>query len=132
MLWGGDRLSPILPGEVRSRQIARAWLMLTPRGRPPCSSPRVRFISAMFHPNISPDGIPYVSLLLLWHALPQRQRLLKALLVDLIRLLVKPPDPEPVTHLNAQAASLFFSANDDERKDYQRRARRCAQRSNEE
>jgi len=98
----------------------------------PDLSPRVRFVSHMFHPNISTSGVPYLASLLLWHGISPRQRGVRSLLEDLCRFFVNHPDPEPITHLNTEAAELCFSADEARRKDYSRRVRRCAQRSNEE
>mmetsp|Transcript_7231 Transcript_7231/g.18537 ORF Transcript_7231/g.18537 Transcript_7231/m.18537 type:complete len:105 (-) Transcript_7231:50-364(-) len=95
------------------------------------SSPRVRFTTSIFHPNISPDGVPYLATLLLWHGVSPRGRSAKQLLEDVRALLLREPDPEPITHLNTEAAELCFSMDEDARKEYRRRVRRCAQRSNE-
>ena len=94
-------------------------------------SPRIRFVSHMFHPNISTSGVPYVATLLLWHCVGPRQRSVKFLLEEVRRLFTVRPDPEPITHLNPEAAELCFSPDDGARKEYCRRVRRCAERSND-
>ena len=90
----------------------------------------MRFVTPVFHPNISSEGVPYLSTLLLWHGVSPRQRTVKSLLNDIRALLVRDPDPEPITHLNPEAAELYF-ASPEAKKDYHRRARRCAQESTE-
>jgi len=99
--------------------------------RAPRSSPRVRFATRMFHPNISRDGAPYLSTLLQWHNGSARQRTVKAVLDEVRALLTKEPDPEPITHVNREAAGLCFSADEAGKREFRRRARRCAQDSNE-
>ncbi|KAG8467439.1 hypothetical protein KFE25_000755 [Diacronema lutheri] len=94
-------------------------------------SPRVRFATRMFHPNISRDGAPYLSTLLQWHNGSARQRTVKAVLDEVRALLTKEPDPEPITHVNREAAGLCFSADEAGKREFRRRARRCAQDSNE-
>ena len=46
-----------------------------------------------------------------------------------MQLLSKEPSPEPVTHLNQQAAALHFSRSDDDRKEYKRQVKKRVQRS---
>jgi len=98
----------------------------------PDLSPRIRFSSRMYHPNISPAGYPYVASLLLWHGLASKQRAARSLLEEVRRLVVNSPDPEPVTHLNSEAAALCFAATEEKRKEYSRKVRRCAEMSTEE
>ena len=95
----------------------------------PDSPPHVRFVTSMFHPQISPSGVPYLRALLMWHCCEARERTICGLLQQLVALLTADPSPEPATHLNLEASKLYFSRSDDEKKEYRRRAKRVVQRS---
>lgn len=88
-------------------------------------------MSRLFHPNVSAEGRPYLCTLLQWHCGSAKQRTVKALLDDVRALLAKDPDPEPMTHVNIEAAELCFASAEERQKEYRRRARRCAQDSND-
>jgi hypothetical protein len=47
----------------------------------------------------------------------------------LVGLLALDPSPEPLTHLNTEAASLAFSRSDDDKKEYKRQVKKRVQRS---
>jgi ubiquitin-conjugating enzyme E2 Z len=95
----------------------------------PDSPPFVRFTTRMFHPHISPSGVPYLPSLLLWHCSEPKERTVGALLRRLVDLLKSEPSPEPATHLNVEAAALLFSRDEAERKEYRKRVTRAVQRS---
>lgn len=95
----------------------------------PETPPYVRFTSAMFHPQISPAGLPYLRSLLLWHCCEPKERTIGGLLQQLVALLTTDPSPEPATHLNTEAANLYFSRSPDDHKEYKKRVKRAAQRS---
>jgi len=97
----------------------------------PEAPPFVRFVTPMFHPQISPQGVPFIRQLVVWHCCEARELTLHALLSALVRLLSADPSPEPATHLNPEAAQLHFSQSDEEKKEYKRRVKRCVQRSME-
>ena len=83
----------------------------------------------MFHPHISPFGVPYLRSLIMWSNLESRDRSVSALLTALVGLLALAPSPEPATHLNPEAAALVFSRSDDEKKEYKRQVKKRVQRS---
>ena len=95
----------------------------------PDSPPYVRFVTPIFHPQISPSGVPYLRALVLWHCCDPKDRTLGSLLRSLINLLVADPSPEPATHLNLDAAALHFSRNADDNKEYRRQVKKRVQRS---
>lgn len=95
----------------------------------PDAPPFVRFTTPLFHPAISPSGVPYLRTLLMWHCSDAKERSVASLLKCVVALLSVPPSPEPSTHLNPEAAALFFSSKDEDQKEYRKRVRRCVQRS---
>ena len=93
-----------------------------PRPVPPSTAPA--------HPaRPSAPGVPYLRTLLLWSTIEPKEKTPAALLNQLVQLLSKEPSPEPVTHLNQQAAALHFSRSDDDRKEYKRQVKKRVQRS---
>ncbi|KAI9193738.1 ubiquitin-conjugating enzyme/RWD-like protein [Polychytrium aggregatum] len=82
--------------------------------------PRVRFATEIFHPHVTSDGVPYYRV--------QRAESVKHHLLAIQDLLLKDPASAPETHVNHKAAKLYFGTKD-ERKDFNRNARRCAQKS---
>ena len=80
-------------------------------------------------PPPSAPGVPYLRTLLLWSTIEPKEKTPAALLNQLVQLLSKEPSPEPVTHLNQQAAALHFSRSDDDRKEYKRQVKKRVQRS---
>ena len=95
----------------------------------PESPPHVRFTTSIYHPQISPSGIPYLRSLLMWHCCEPKERTIAGLLQQLVNLLTADPCPEPATHLNLEAAGLYFSRSDEEKKEYKKRVKRAVQRS---
>jgi len=73
--------------------------------------------------------VPYLRTLLMWHCVEPRERSLAALLSHLVELLAQPPSPEPTTHLDLDAAVLYFSRSDDDKKEYKKRAKKRVQQS---
>jgi len=94
----------------------------------PDSPPFVRFVTPIFHPHINEQGVPYLRQLITWHCCEPKQRTLHALLHALVSLLATSPSPEPVTHLDARAAALYFSSTDGQ-KEYNREVKKRVQRS---
>ncbi|KAI8848717.1 ubiquitin-conjugating enzyme/RWD-like protein [Chytridium lagenaria] len=82
--------------------------------------PRVRFLVEVFHPNITKDGVPYYTV--------KRPEDVRQHLTSLLRLFKRDPDSSPATHVNIRATTMFFG-NAEQKRDYGRNARRCAQRS---
>ena len=68
------------------------------------------------------------SCLLEWHPYA-KDRTMGALLRALVALFATDPSPEPTTHLNLEAAGLYFTRSEDDKKEYKRRVRKCAERS---
>jgi len=95
----------------------------------PDSPPFIRFLTSMYHPQISPSGVPYLRTLLMWHCSESKERTLSHLLDQLVRLLSTEPSPEPATHLNPEAAALCFSRSADDHKEYKRQVKRKVERS---
>ena len=95
----------------------------------PESPPYVRFTTPLVHPQISPAGLPYLRSLVMWHCCEPKERSVGGLLSQLIALLQSDPSPEPTTHLNPEAAALYFSRSDDDKKEYRRQVKKCVQRS---
>jgi len=95
----------------------------------PESPPYICFHTSMFHPQISPAGVPYLRSVLMWHCCEPKERTVASLISQLIGLLRADPSPEPATHLNLEAANLRFSRSADEQKEYKKRVKRCVQRS---
>ncbi|KAI9090532.1 small conjugating protein ligase-like protein [Phlyctochytrium arcticum] len=83
-------------------------------------APRIRFSCHVFHPQITQDGIPYIRV--------QKPEDLRQYLEALKRLFWEDPLADPTTHLNPKAAGLYWG-DKEARRDYNRSARRCAQRS---
>ncbi|TPX37201.1 hypothetical protein SmJEL517_g01121 [Synchytrium microbalum] len=86
----------------------------------PDALPKVRFLTEVFHPNISRDGFPYYRTL--------KPEDVRSHLSAIAALFTQDPDPQPATHLNATARDLYFGT-EAQKKDFRRRVRRCAQKS---
>ncbi|KAI8929902.1 ubiquitin conjugating enzyme [Entophlyctis helioformis] len=86
----------------------------------PAVPPRIRFETSVFHASVAPNGVPYYKV-----AKPGDVR---QYLDALYALFSEPPSSSPATHLNTQAAQLYFG-DETQRRSYNRSARRCAQRS---
>mmetsp|Transcript_28068 Transcript_28068/g.74048 ORF Transcript_28068/g.74048 Transcript_28068/m.74048 type:complete len:308 (+) Transcript_28068:563-1486(+) len=88
--------------------------------------PRPKFETKMFHPNISIDGFPFLSLSI------ADSRTAHQVIQDLHALLRNPPNPDPRTWVNREAGELYFNQGEKGREEYARRVRRCAARSMED
>ncbi|RUS24952.1 ubiquitin-conjugating enzyme/RWD-like protein [Jimgerdemannia flammicorona] len=86
----------------------------------PDVQPRARFLTPLYHPHVTESGVP-------WYR-PARTDDVKTHIVALARLLDEDPSPDPLGHVNAAASRLCFGTRE-ERKEYGRNARRCANRS---
>ncbi|TPX47161.1 hypothetical protein SeMB42_g01263 [Synchytrium endobioticum] len=82
--------------------------------------PRVRFLSEVFHPNISRDGFPYYR--------TTRDDDIRSHLTAVAKLFTQDPDPQPAARLNMKAAQMYYGSKE-EKRDYNRRVRRLAQKS---
>ncbi|TPX69943.1 hypothetical protein SpCBS45565_g02120 [Spizellomyces sp. 'palustris'] len=85
-------------------------------------APRIRFVCEMFHPQVTRDGVPYYRV--------QRPEDVRQYLDALKKLVSEEPLADPTTHLNPKAAMLYWGTKE-QRRDYNRNARRAAQRSAE-
>ena len=68
----------------------------------PDAPPFVHFLTPIFHPQVSPQGVPYMRSLVMWHHVEPKGKTVSALLQQLVTLLSVEPSPEPVTHLNVE------------------------------
>jgi len=84
---------------------------------------RVRFLTEMFHPHITADGIPYYQV-----ASPRRD-LVVTILTAVVKLLKANPNPSPATWANPSAAKMYFSSDDNVKKDYKKRVARLVRKS---
>jgi ubiquitin-protein ligase len=92
----------------------------------PSEIPRIRFLTPMFHPNISPAGHPWFSII------TGKHDSMVFYLHSLKKLLVNEPSPSPATWINEEAAKLYFSKDPDGRAQWKKKARTLARRSVEE
>jgi len=97
----------------------------------PDAPPFVHFLTPIYHPQISSQGIPFLRSLIMWNQVDPKEKTIGALLQSLITLLASEPSPEPCTHLNLEAATLHFSRCDAERKEYKKQVKKRVQRSME-
>ncbi|KAJ1532527.1 hypothetical protein HK096_006499 [Nowakowskiella sp. JEL0078] len=82
--------------------------------------PRVRFLTNIGHPNVAPSGFPYYRV--------QRKDNIRQHLAEVMKLFNKEPNNSPFTHINKDAAKLYFGT-ESERKIYARKVRQYAERS---
>ena len=76
--------------------------------------------------QISREGYPFVGVSLAdW-------KNVSAILADIHNILRQPPNPDPRTWVNKEAAQLYFNDGEKGREEYARCVRRCAQRSMED
>lgn len=86
----------------------------------PDTQPRVQFTTPMFHVNITADGIPYYRIQKIDNAIAH---------VDgVIALLNTEPAVDPRTHLNSEAAGLYWG-NSSQKEQYAKKLRRAVTRS---
>ncbi|KAG0358763.1 hypothetical protein BGZ54_010296 [Gamsiella multidivaricata] len=83
--------------------------------------PRVKFLTPMYHVHVTSDGMPFYSV-----DKPDDVRFHMEAISRLI--LEDEPSTNPSTHVNLQAAKLHFGTKE-QRREYNRNARRCASRS---
>ncbi|RKP27846.1 ubiquitin-conjugating enzyme/RWD-like protein, partial [Syncephalis pseudoplumigaleata] len=84
--------------------------------------PRAVFLTPVYHCHVTADGIPYYRV--------KREEDIKEHLQQIAALFTDDPSPNPSTHVNSEAAALYFGTAD-ERRQYMRSVRRCAMRSTE-
>lgn len=80
----------------------------------PEEQPRVQFFTPVFNVHVSNDGYIY------WRLRSDHD--LSTYLQALWHIFTTDPDTNPATHANSEAARLFLS----DRREYNRRVRRCA------
>eukprot|EP00164_Ancoracysta_twista_P002591 GFYU01003447.1.p1 GENE.GFYU01003447.1~~GFYU01003447.1.p1 ORF type:complete len:435 (-),score=87.71 GFYU01003447.1:424-1728(-) len=89
----------------------------------PTEPARIKFKSKMFHPNVSPDGVPRITL-------KQKDCAnVAAILKALLAVFTSDPCPDPTSQLNPEASKLYFSKEESERKSYRRKVRTCIEAS---
>ncbi|KAJ3410586.1 hypothetical protein HDV05_003623 [Chytridiales sp. JEL 0842] len=86
----------------------------------PESYPRVKFEVDVFHPKVTVGGVPHYNV--------QRVESVKEHLKAIYALFTAEPECTPATFVNPEAAKLYFGSKED-KKNYARKVRRCAQRS---
>lgn len=87
----------------------------------PDIQPRVKFITPMYHIHVTTDGVPFYTV--------ERQDDVRYHIQAISSLVLEDePSTNPSTHVNIQAAKLHFGTKD-QRREYNRNARRCASRS---
>ncbi|KAI8054594.1 ubiquitin-conjugating enzyme/RWD-like protein [Syncephalis plumigaleata] len=82
--------------------------------------PRAVFLTPVYHCHVTEDGVPYYRV--------KREDDLKEHLQQIAALFTEDPSPNPSTHVNSEAAALYFGTAE-ERRQYMRSVRRCAARS---
>lgn len=88
----------------------------------PDMQPRVKFLTTLFHPQITTDGYP--------ETIIHRNDDIVELINDLLKLFQNDPDFNENTHVNIEATKMYF--NEKTKKDYIRKVRRLTQRSVDE
>ncbi|KAG0335119.1 hypothetical protein BG000_007766 [Podila horticola] len=87
----------------------------------PDIQPRVKFVTPMYHVHVTSDGVPFYTV--------ERQDDVRYHIQAISSLVLEDePSTNPSTHVNIQAAKLHFGTKD-QRREYNRNARRCASRS---
>lgn len=86
----------------------------------PDTLPRVEFRTPVYHPHITEDGIPFYRV--------AREDDVRSHLSAICDLFRTDPGPNPCTHVNPKAAALYFGTKE-ERREYNRAARKCSNRS---
>jgi len=89
--------------------------------RPP--RPQFKSQNKMFHPQITPEGYPFLSESAVNCSNPLK------VLEDVHNLLKNSPNPDPRTWVNKTAAELYFNEGDKGREEYNRTIRRIARRT---
>ncbi|KAF9896742.1 hypothetical protein BX616_006845, partial [Lobosporangium transversale] len=87
----------------------------------PDIQPRVKFLTPMYHVHVTVDGVPFYAV-----GKPDDVR---THIIAITRLILEDePSTNPSTHVNLEAAKLHFGTKE-QRREYNRNARRCASRS---
>ncbi|KAG0264627.1 hypothetical protein BG011_006473 [Mortierella polycephala] len=87
----------------------------------PDIQPRVKFCTPMYHVHVTADGVPFYSV--------EKHDDVRSHIDAISRLILDDEySTNPSTHVNLPAAKLLFGTKD-ERREYNRNARRCASRS---
>jgi len=76
--------------------------------------PRVRFLTEMWHPHITKDGIPYY-----WIP-PGTKEPVIPILLAILKLLRSEPNSSSATWVNVDAAKQYFSKKEEDKKDYKK------------
>eukprot|EP01118_Nematostelium_gracile_P011225 TRINITY_DN3954_c0_g1_i1.p1 TRINITY_DN3954_c0_g1~~TRINITY_DN3954_c0_g1_i1.p1 ORF type:complete len:421 (-),score=104.33 TRINITY_DN3954_c0_g1_i1:56-1318(-) len=85
--------------------------------------PRVKFLTPMWHPHITTDGIPF------YWVPPQTKEPVTPILNAIMKLLRSEPNASPATWVNVQAANQYFSKKEEEKKEYKKKVAQCVRRS---
>ncbi|KAI1307373.1 hypothetical protein EDD11_004487 [Mortierella claussenii] len=89
----------------------------------PDIQPRVKFLTPMYHVHVTLDGVPFYA--------ADKPDDVRSHIESISRLILEDePSTNPSTHVNIQAAKLHFGTKE-QRREYNRNARRCASRSAE-
>ncbi|KAF9192393.1 hypothetical protein BGZ50_008523 [Haplosporangium sp. Z 11] len=89
----------------------------------PDIQPRVKFCTPMYHVHVTADGVPFYSV--------EKHDDVRSHIDAISRLILDDEySTNPSTHVNLPAAKLLFGTKE-ERREYNRNARRCASRSTE-
>ncbi|KAG0309367.1 hypothetical protein BGZ98_003162 [Dissophora globulifera] len=89
----------------------------------PDIQPRVKFLTPMYHVHITSDGVPFYAV--------EKPDDVRSHIESISRLVLEDePSTNPSTHVNLEAAKLHFGTKE-QRREYNRNARRCASRSTE-
>ena len=68
----------------------------------PDAPPYVQFLTPMFHPHISPLGVPYLRILIMWNNLEPRDKSVSSLLTVLEHGQTRRPGSGKAGHLRSQ------------------------------
>ena len=93
--------------------------------------PRLRLSSSLLddtNPHspfaaVTSDGIPF------YLVAPARRGLVATILTSIIKLLKANPNPSPATWANVQAAKMYFSNDDEVKKEYRKKVARLVRKS---
>lgn len=91
-------------------------------------SPRVAFVQPIWHPNISPRGVPLY--FMTDNDVPIGKRFLPTTIAAAIaRLVERSPNVAPTSWVNTEAAKQCFSNDAEQQKEFKRKARNLAKRT---
>jgi ubiquitin-conjugating enzyme E2 Z len=83
--------------------------------------PRIRFISPIYHANVTPDGIPYYRV--------ARPESCQAHIEALIDLFEQEMNPDPSCVLDRKCAEMYWRRGQEGRKEYSKIIRRVVSKS---